>query len=284
MEGLDNIGGHTSIAGGVSKAFKLAKDRGHGAMQIFVKNQAQWKGKPLEEREVEKFKAAWEELPLTHIISHASYLINLAAPDDALWQKSQDALVDELERGATLGLAGAVLHPGAPKDAGEAFGVKRIAEGLNRIFDEHGDLPIRVYLENTAGQGSTLGRTFEQLRDIIDGVEKKERLGICLDSCHLFAAGYDLRDEESYTTTMEAFDSIVGFQWLQAWHLNDSKKPLGSRVDRHDNIGEGHMGIDPFTFIMNDHRFDDIPLIVETPDPDTRHATDAAKLRSLRTS
>lgn len=278
----ENLGGHTSIAGGVWKAIERGAKLDMGAVQIFVKSQQQWKAKPLKDEDAERFRKTFDESEVNYVIAHNSYLHNFAAPEDELWEKSIHALGQEMERAAKLGVPSIVIHPGSPKDESEAFGIKRIAAAMDRLYDEYGAHPVTILLEITAGQGSHLGYRFEHLRDIMDQATCRERLAVCLDTCHLFAAGYDLRTRESYDDVIQEFDRIIGAKLLRAWHLNDSKHPIDSRKDRHANIGDGEIGEDAFGFIVNDERWNEIPMILETPDADTMHEVDLKRLRSLR--
>jgi deoxyribonuclease-4 len=259
------LGAHMSIAGGIPKAVDRAVGAGCTALQIFVKNASQWKGRPLPEDEVEAFRTACRIAGLKRVVGHDSYLINLASPDDSLWERSQDALIDEIQRSTALGLSHLVVHPGAHLGSGETRGVERIADAIDRIHErlDPGSTPIA--LETTAGQGTSIGHRFEHLRDILGNVRKPERVGVCVDSCHVFAAGYDLRTPEAWDRTVSEFDRVVGLDLLRVLHVNDSKRGLGSRVDRHQHIGDGEIGNRGFYFIMNEERLCGVPKILETP-------------------
>lgn len=254
-----------SIAGGLERAVARGQAVGCDTIQIFTKNSNQWRGRPLLENEARRFRQALSASSVQFAFAHDSYLINLAAPDAALLRRSREAFVDEMERAEKLGLRYVVLHPGAHVGAGEAAGIRTIAESFEWIFNETPGFQVEVLIETTAGQGTNLGFRFEQIRAILDRVRAPERLGITVDTCHLFAAGYDLRTEEGYEAAFESFERTIGLRRLKAFHLNDSKKPLGSRVDRHEHIGKGHLGIEPFRRLVNDPRFRNLPMVLETP-------------------
>ncbi len=259
------LGAHMSMAGGYYKAVEIAHRCGCDCVQLFTKNNNQWRAKPITPDDVERFRGALAELMIEHPIAHDSYLINLASPDDTLWQRSIDAFADELRRADLLGIPYVVTHPGASTTSGEEAGLARIVQALDEVHDQIKGFGSMCLLENTAGQGSNLGWKFEHLATIIDGVRDPERLGVCIDTCHTFAAGYPLGTEKDYKTTMKALDDTVGVKRVKAFHLNDSKRELGSRVDRHEHIGRGHLGIEPFRFLMNDSRFEAVPMYLETP-------------------
>lgn len=260
------IGAHVSAAGGVSNAPKNASEIGATAFALFTKNQRQWKAKPLRESEIKDFKDNCSSFGFTydHIMPHDSYLINLGHPEEAKLQKSRDAFLVEFQRCEQLGIKLINFHPGSHLNKiSEQECLRRNAESINLVLDQ--TKHVTAVIEITAGQGTNLGYKFEHLAKIIDQVEDKSRVGVCIDTCHAFAAGYDIRTEQGCVETFEAFDSIVGWQYLKGMHLNDSKKELGSQVDRHESLGDGEIGLTPFKFIMQDERFDDIPLILETP-------------------
>ncbi len=263
------LGAHMSIAGGYYKALDRGCGIGCTVVQLFTKNANQWAAKPIADNEIELFKNSLNRAGYINsdLVAHDSYLINLATPDDALWEKSLAAFGHELDRCAALGIPGLVTHAGAHMGSGEEAGLRRIAAGLDRILAERPGQNVTVLLETTAGQGTSLCYAFEHLRDVIADVdqENKPRIGVCWDTCHLYAAGIDFTDEYKYERMVELFDRIVGLERLRAIHMNDSKKGLGSRVDRHDHIGKGMLGLEPFRFIMNDSRLAGIPKILETP-------------------
>jgi len=276
------VGAHVSASGGVDNAPLNAMAIGAKAFAVFTKNQRQWVAKPLETKTIDAFHINLEASGILpkHILPHDSYLINLGHPEVEKLEKSRDAFVDELERCRLLGLDRLNFHPGShlvkiPKKdpayqdklmQAELQCLDVIAESMNRAIDATKDSGVKLVIENTAGQGSNLGYKFEHLGHIIDKIEDKSRVGICLDTCHTFTGGYDLRTREAYDETMDAFGGIVGFEYLMGMHINDSKPPLGSRVDRHHSLGEGEIGWDAFKFIMNDPHMDDIPLVLETID------------------
>ncbi len=278
------IGAHVSAAGGVENAPLRAAEIGARAFALFTKNQRQWRAKPLSEAAIAAFKANLEAVGIhpRHVLPHDSYLINLGHPDPEQLTRSREAFVDELQRCDQLGLQMLNFHPGshlvkiAKKDpdyarklhAAEYHCLDVIAESMNRAIAATEGSSVKLVIENTAGQGTNLGYRFEHLAYLIERIEDKSRVGVCLDTCHTFTAGYDLRTPEAYEATMAEFDRIVGSTYLSAMHLNDSKPPLGSRVDRHQSLGKGELGWEAFRLIVNDPRTDDIPLILETIDPD----------------
>lgn len=259
------FGAHMSISGGVSKAFARGVETGCEVMQIFCKNDRQWSAKAYTTEEVEAYRAEQVRTGIGPVVVHDSYLINLAAPADELWEKSIAAFADELERCAMLGAPYLVTHPGAHTGSGEAAGLQREAEALNRLFEADVGAGVTVLLETTAGQGSTLGWRFEQLARLFELVPHHNRLAVCVDTCHIFAAGYDIRTPEGYEATFGDFERLIGIERIKVFHLNDSQKDLGSRVDRHDHIGKGQLGLAPFRMLVNDARFRDRPMIIETP-------------------
>ncbi|WP_129675425.1 deoxyribonuclease IV [Candidatus Chloroploca sp. Khr17] len=262
------FGAHMSIAGGVSKAFARGEQVGCEAMQIFSKNERQWVARPLPEAEIAAFKAEQARSGIGPVIVHDSYLINLAAPADELWEKSMRAFADELERCALLDIPYLVTHPGAHTGSGEEAALEREAVALNRLFDEGVGGTTTVLLETTAGQGTALGHRFEHLARLFELVPHHDRMAVCVDTCHIFAAGYDIRTPTTYATTFAEFDRLVGLDRIKCFHLNDSQKDLGSRVDRHAHIGQGFLGLEAFRLLVNDPRFRSIPKIIETPKGD----------------
>lgn len=279
------IGSHLSIAGGYYKAVRKAAELELDCVQLFTKNNNQWKAKPISEEDISLFKTALDETGIKLPISHDSYLINLASADDELWNKSIEAMVIELERAAMLGIDNVVAHPGSHLGAGEEAGLARIAAALDIVFDRTAALSTCIALETTAGQGTNLGAAFEHLQSLIEQCSFADRLTACMDTCHVFAAGYPLAPKKQYMETMKHFDQCVGFDRLVAVHVNDSKKGLGSRVDRHEHIGRGCLGIEPFELLMNDRRFAKIPLYLETfkgTDEETGEDWDLINARALR--
>ena len=258
------IGAHMSVAGGVSKAIDRAVVHGCEALQIFSKNASQWLGTPLDPAEVSAFRTRLEHTGITPVVSHASYLINLATTFSPLREQSIAAFIDELDRADTLGLMGVVIHPGTCTAGSEEDGLRLIADAIRQAFKARPRLKALVLLEHTAGQGRTLGYRFEHLAAIIGYLRGSALVGVCLDTCHLVAAGYDIISESGYRDTFEAFDRIVGIERLKVFHGNDSKKPCGSRVDRHEHIGLGCLGEAPFRRLLHDRRFAGLPILIET--------------------
>jgi len=261
------VGAHVSAAGGVENAPLNAEKIGAKAFALFTKNQRQWVAKPLTEKSIEAFKANIAKVAIApeQVLPHDSYLINLGHAEAEPLQKSRNAFLDEMQRCEQLGLSLLNFHPGAHLNKhSEEQSLAVVADSINWALEQTSG--VTAVIENTAGQGTTLGYRFEQLAQIIDGVEDKSRVGVCLDTCHTFTAGYDLRTADACEATFAEFDKVVGFNYLRGMHLNDSKPELGSRVDRHDSIGKGKIGLECFRYIMNDARFDDIPMVLETID------------------
>jgi deoxyribonuclease-4 len=275
------LGAHESIAGGMHKAFDRAQSVGCDAVQIFVKPNRAWAVKPLTTEDVDLFKAKAVGTDIQPVVGHASYLLNLGTPDDILWKKSIDTLIVELERCEVLGVPYLVLHPGAHVSTGEKAGLARITQALGDVHAGTPGFHTQILLETTSGQGSSLGHRFEHLAWLMDNAPEGERLGVCLDTCHVFAAGYELRTPDGYAATMDEFDHVVGLERLRAIHLNDSKGDLGSRKDRHDHIGKGHIGLEGFRHILNDTRLAGLPALLETPKSDDLHE-DRENLSVLR--
>jgi len=274
---MPRLGAHLSISGGLPRAVDRAEASGCAALQIFTKSAGQWRARELPAEEIALFKRRVRQTGIRPVVAHNSYLINLAAADPALRTRSIHALCEELDRAEALGLDGLVMHPGSFTSGTEASGLRMIAEGLAEIFDSRPDAKTRIVLEHTAGQGTNLGHRFEHLAEIIERLNGSRRVGVCLDTCHLIAAGYDIRTDAGYDATFREFAAIVGFSRLKVFHFNDSKKPCGSRVDRHEHIGKGCLGLAPFRRILNDPRFAKLPMLLETPKvdtPQTRRASD----------
>lgn len=278
------IGAHISIAGGIEKAPVRGKDIGCDVIQIFTKNASQWSAKPLSERAIAAFCQAVEDTGIKAVAAHDSYLINLASPEEGLYQRSLAALVEEMERARALGLPYLVIHPGSHRGGGEEEGLRRIATGIDSLFAQLGDARPIILLETTAGQGTSLGYRLEQLARIIEMATSKEHIGVCLDTCHLYAAGYDIGKEAVYERFMGKFARLIGLERLGLVHLNDSQAPLGSRVDRHEHIGRGHLGLEAFRLLLQDSRFTDLPFIIETPKGRTSEGEDwdVVNMRLLR--
>jgi deoxyribonuclease-4 len=262
---MPRFGAHMSIAGGISRSFARGESVGLEAMQIFAKNERQWTAKPISPEETVLFRAEQQRTGIHPVIVHDSYLINLAAPADDLREKSITAFADELERCAQLDIPYLVTHPGAHTGSGEEAGLARVAEAICRLLADGIGGNTVILLETTAGQGTALGYRFEHLARLFELIPYHNRLGICVDTCHIFAAGYDIRDRESYEATFAELDRLIGLSWIKCFHLNDSQKELGSRVDRHAHIGQGCIGLEAFRLLVNDPRFASLPMIIETP-------------------
>ncbi len=265
------LGAHMSISGGVHTAVDRATSIGCTALQVFTKNNNQWSGKPFTENDIERYRQKITAAGIAPVVSHDSYLINLCATNPDILKRSRAAFIDELERCEQLGIPLLNFHPGSHLGAGDNEGIKIICESLNLAHGKTKGYKIKSVLEATAGQGTNIGYKFEHLRAIIDGVENPERMAVCIDTCHIFAAGYDIATEKGYNATFVRFDEMVGLDRLVAFHVNDSKKGLGSHVDRHEHIGKGAIGLTGFKLLMNDERFTHIPKILETPKSDDLH-------------
>jgi deoxyribonuclease IV len=277
----DELGAHMSIAGGLH----LALERGHalacGAVQVFVKNQRQWAAPPLGADEVRAFRAARRATGIRWVFAHGSYLVNLANPEPTAWARAVDVFTDELERAEALGLGCVAIHPGSHLGAGVEAGLARVAAAVGEALRRTRGYRVRIALENTAGGGGTLGRTFTELGAMLDRAGRARRVGVCLDTCHLFAAGYDIRTPVGYAAAMAQCAGAVGMERVLAFHLNDAKAPLGSGLDRHENIGRGELGLMPFRLLLNDARFTAIPKVLETP-KEPEPAADRRNLAVLR--
>jgi deoxyribonuclease-4 len=280
---LPILGAHQSIAGGYYRAVETASTAGCDCVQLFTKNNNQWRAKELSAEDVARFRTALAERGIVHPIAHDSYLINLASPDEALWRKSVESFVIEMLRAEALGIPYLVTHPGSYTCASEEAGLKRVIEALDEVHRQTTGITAHCLLETTAGQGTCLGWRFEHLATIIGGVRDPDRLGLCVDTCHVFAAGYPLGTKQEYNATIRALDQTVGLDRVRAFHLNDSRKPLGSRVDRHAHIGEGALGLEPFRYLLNDRRFRKTPMYLETPKGNRDgEDLDVINLRTLR--
>ena len=276
------MGAHVSVAGGVQEAFDRGLQIGATAVQIFLKNASQWKARPYSEETIAGFKRNWSGCPSIPVVAaHDSYLINLAAPDSLILSKSREALRDEVERAEQLGVPYLVIHPGSHVGEGEEPGLARIAQSLNTLHAETRGYRTQVCLEVTAGQGTNLGYRLEHLRQILDQVSEQERLGICIDTCHIFAAGYDFRTPETYDQTFGRVKSLFGVAKIKLFHTNDSRKGLGSRVDRHAHIGQGELGLEAFRLLLRDPDFAAVPKILETS-KDEVGTEDIMNLKVLR--
>jgi deoxyribonuclease-4 len=280
----DELGAHMSIAGGLYQALERGRAVGCGAVQIFLKNQRQWAARPLAAADVRTFRAVRRRSGIRHLFAHASYLINLASPSPAAWAQAVDAFTDELERAEALGLSCVVIHPGSHMGAGLEPGLAQVRAALDETIARTGGYRVKIALENTAGGGHSVGRTFVELAALMARAARPERLGVCVDTCHLFAAGYDIRSEAGYRRAMAECDETVGSRRVLAFHLNDAKAPLGSGLDRHEHIGRGRLGLAPFRRLLNDPRFARVPKVLETPkEPEpTADLRNLATLRRLR--
>lgn len=275
------IGAHMSISGGVFNAILSGEELGCTAIQIFTKNSNQWKAKELTQGEVDEFFQHQKRTKISPIVGHNGYLINLASPKEDVFVMSRQAMLVELQRAEKLGLPYLVMHPGSHLGTGENQGIEKIAGAINWLHQRTEGYKVKICLETTAGQGSNLGHKFEQLAEIIERVKENQRLAVCYDTCHTFAAGYDIRTKSAYQTTFKEFDTVIGLSRLKVIHLNDAVKDLGSRVDRHTHIGQGKIGLEGFRLLMNDDRFEKVPKIIETP-KEGGTAKDKKNLRVLR--
>lgn len=278
---MPRLGAHLSIAGGLPRAVDRAEASGCRALQIFTKSAGQWRARELPADEIALFRQRIRQTKIRPVFAHNSYLINVAAADRALRRRSIAALVEELDRAEALGLDALVMHPGSYTTGTESRGLRLIADGLADVLSSRPDARTRVLLEHTAGQGTNLGHRFEHLAEILDRLDGSPRVGVCLDTCHLLAAGYDICSESGYRETFAAFESIVGLSRLRGFHMNDSKKPCASRVDRHEHIGRGCLGLEPFRRILNDPRFAKLPMLLETPKVDTPQSRRASDVDPL---
>ena len=270
-----------SIAGGLPRAVERGASIGCDAIQIFLKNNMQWTGRPLADEEAHQFRLRQSEIGGEVAFAHSSYLINLGTRVERLRARSVVALTDEVQRASRLGVPFIVVHPGAHMGAGETAGLQRVAQSLGEVLTATPDSRVRIALETTAGQGTCLGHRFEHLAGIIQLVGDAPRLAVCVDTCHIFAAGYDIRTARAYKMTMTQFDRIIGCERVVAFHLNDSKTPFNSRVDRHEHIGNGHLGLGAFRHVLRDPRWDGLPMVLETPKSADLHE-DVTNLRVLR--
>jgi deoxyribonuclease-4 len=275
------FGAHVSIAGGIFNAPLYGKEIGCDVIQIFTKNQIQWKIPFLQAEDIKHFQENRLKTGVIPVTVHSSYLVNIAGPDDNVTEKSINDLACELERAEVLNIPFVVFHPGAHKGIGEKYALKSIAENINKIFSKSNSKSTFLLLETTAGEGTTMGYKFEHFAEIFNKLKDLSRIGVCIDTCHIFAAGYDFRDEKSYYETIEKFDKIVGLKFLKVFHLNDSKFPSGSKMDRHEEIGEGNIGLNGFRILVNDERFKDMPGILEVPGNITGYKRNVNILRSL---
>ncbi len=276
------LGAHMSIAGGLDLAPLRGQEVGCRAIQLFTKSSNQWRARPLPREEIERYRANLQAAGIAHTVAHDSYLINLASTDPSLHQRSMTAFQEELERAEALGIPYLVTHPGAHVGAGEETGLRQVANSIRGLLKRTKGYRAQVVLETTAGQGTSLGHRFDQIAAILDQIGLPERTGVCLDTCHVFAAGYDIKTPQGYADVLGAFDQIVGISHLKVIHLNDSKKELGCRVDRHEHIGEGAIGLEAFRCLLTDPRLRGLPMILETPKDNDFIAADRRNLETLR--
>jgi deoxyribonuclease-4 len=276
------LGAHMSIAGGVDLAPLRGRQVGCRTIQLFTKSSNQWRARSLPSEEIDRFRANLLAAAIDPAVAHGAYLINLASTDSALHQKSVAACLEEIERAEALGIPYLVIHPGAHMGAGEEMGLRQVADSIRELLKRTKGYRAQVVLETTAGQGTTLGHRFEQITQLLDQIGLPERTGVCLDTCHLFAAGYDIRTPDGYDGMLRLFDQVVGFSSLKVIHLNDSKKGLGCRVDRHEHIGQGAIGLEAFRCLVTDPRLLGIPMIIETPKDDDFIKADGRNLKILR--
>lgn len=275
------FGAHVSIAGGIFNAPLYGKEIGCDVIQIFTKNQIQWKIPFLQAEDIKHFQENRLKTGVIPVTVHSSYLVNIAGSDDNVTEKSINDLACELERTEVLNIPFVVFHPGAHKGIGEKYALKSIAENINKIFSKSNSKSTFLLLETTAGEGTTMGYKFEHFAEIFNKLKDLSRIGVCIDTCHIFAAGYDFRDKKNYYETIEKFDKIVGLKFLKVFHLNDSKFPSGSKMDRHEEIGSGEIGLNGFRILVNDERFKDMPGILEVPGDITGYKRNVNILRSL---
>jgi deoxyribonuclease-4 len=275
------LGAHLSVAGGVDKAFDRAENLDCTSFQIFTKSNRQWKAKPLESQVIDRYHQRQAETGIEPVICHASYLINIGASDGTVWDKSVNALLIELERCEQLKIPYLVLHPGAHMEQGVETGIARVVQALDLVHQRQPDYAVKIALEITAGQGTVLGSTFQEVAQMLADCRQSERLAVCFDTCHALTAGYEFRTPDSYQVMIDEFDRIIGLDRLKVIHCNDSEKDLGSHVDRHAHIGEGCIGLEPFGYFLNDSRFKKVPFLLETPKDDDP-GDDIRNLEKLR--
>ena len=275
------LGAHMPTSGGIDKAIVNGKKIGCTAVQVFTSSPQQWKPKSYSEEQVREFNEACNATGIQSVVSHDSYLINLCAPNPEIKEKSLQGLIGEMRRSGLLSIRYVVSHMGAHMGQGEEVGIRQVAESAKHVLDETPET-VTLLMETTAGQGSALNCRFEHIAQILELAGNPKRLCVCMDTCHIFAAGYDIRTAESYAATMAEFDRLVGLDRIKAIHANDSKKPLGSKVDRHAHIGEGEIGLEAFRCLVNDPRFENVPILLETPEAETMHAVNLEQLMSLR--
>lgn len=275
------IGAHMPTTGGLHKAITSGHEIGCTAVQLFTASPRQWRSRPLSEEDIQAFSQAREQTGIESLISHDSYLINLAAPNPEVLQRSREAFLDELYRAEALGIPWVVTHMGAYLDSSEEEGLKVLGESVRLLLEQTAGMKAGIALETTAGQGTNLGYRFEHLARIIDAAGGSERVGVCFDTCHVFVAGYDIRTEDALSSTLDQFDRIIGLERLKVIHVNDAKKSLGSRVDRHEHIGDGELGNETFRILLREPRLRSVPVILETPEAEKMHPVNLQRLKAL---
>ncbi len=278
------LGAHMPITGGLHNAITSGHEIGCTAVQLFTTSPRQWRSRPLSEEEIAAFNEARKQTGIDIVISHDSYLINLAAPDEDVLQRSREAFLDEMRRAEALNIPWVVTHMGSYLNSSEEAGLATLGESVRVLLQQTEGLRVGIALETTAGQGTNLGYRFEHLARIIDMAGGSERIGVCFDTCHVFVAGYDIRTPEALSATLDEFDRIIGLQRLKVIHVNDAKKPLGSRVDRHEHIGEGELGLETFRTLLREPRIAHVPVILETPEPEKMHPVNLRRLKDLLSS
>jgi deoxyribonuclease-4 len=281
MSHIRLLGAHMPTTGGLHKAILSGHEIGCTAVQLFTASPRQWRTRPLSEQEIAAFEEARQQTGIDTVISHDSYLINLAAPDVDVLQRSREAFLDELQRAEALHIPWVVTHMGSYLNSSEEAGLATLGESVRYLLQQTERLRVGIALETTAGQGTNLGYRFEHLARIIDMAGGSERIGVCLDTCHVFVAGYDIRTPEALSATLNEFDRVIGLQRLKVIHVNDAKKPLGSRVDRHEHIGEGELGLETFRILLHEPRIAHVPVILETPEPEKMHPVNLRRLREV---
>lgn len=281
MAGTRLLGAHMPTTGGLYRAITSGHEIGCTAVQLFTASPRQWRARPLSDEDISAFARAREETGIDTVISHDSYLINLAAPAEDILQRSREAFLEEMQRAEALNIPWVVTHMGSYLDSSEEEGLAVLGESVRRLLQQTEGMRVGIALETTAGQGTNLGYRFEHLARIIDMAGGSERVGVCFDTCHVFVAGYDIRTPEALSATLDEFDRVIGLERLKVIHVNDAKKSLGSRVDRHAHIGEGELGLETFRILLHEPRLAHVPVILETPDPETMHPVNLQRLKEL---
>lgn len=281
MAGTRLLGAHMPTTGGLYRAITSGHEIGCTAVQLFTASPRQWRARPLSDEDISAFARAREETGIDTVISHDSYLINLAAPAEDILQRSREAFLEEMQRAEALNIPWVVTHMGSYLDSSEEEGLAVLGESVRLLLQQTEGMRVGIALETTAGQGTNLGYRFEHLARIIDMAGGSQRVGVCFDTCHVFVAGYDIRTPEALSATLDEFDRVIGLERLKVIHVNDAKKSLGSRVDRHAHIGEGELGLETFRILLHEPRLAHVPVILETPDPETMHPVNLQRLKEL---